>query len=80
MLVSLAVAAIVGDHGPSVIPPPAFVIRVVRDGEQVRDDGCWKRRWPARHGDEDWQMLAFCVNAVDWMIDRTLDLPVIVGD
>ena len=29
--------------------------------------------------EEDLQMLAFCVNAVDWMIDQTLDLPVIVA-
>ena len=28
---------------------------------------------------EDLQMLAFCVNAVDWMTDQTLDLPVMIA-
>ena len=29
--------------------------------------------------DDDVALLAFCANVVDWMTDRTLDLPVIVG-
>ena len=33
VLVSLAVAAVVGDDRSSVIPPPAYVLRVVRDGD-----------------------------------------------
>ena len=39
VLGSGVVVAMVRDDRPSVIPPPAYVIRVVRDGDRVQDDG-----------------------------------------
>ena len=53
---------------------------MVRDGELIQDDEVLEAALTGTSSvSEDLQMLAFCVNAVDWMIDQTLDLPVIVA-